>query len=98
MAEEKRVISVDGYEHRLMVAGHNDFRNDLLAGGKPTEDVDVLLLKVIDAPTASSRTPYRSLLSFGQKLTRSVAPPSPTEPSDSAGTPGRKRKADREAR
>lgn len=98
MAEEKRVISVDGYEHRLMVAGLNDFRNDLLAGGKPTEDVDVLLLKVIDAPTASSRTAYRSLLSFGQKLTRSVAPPSPTEPSDSAGTLGRKRKADREAR
>ena len=33
MSEDKRVISVDGYEHRLMVAGLNDFRNDLLAGG-----------------------------------------------------------------
>ena len=38
-----------------MVAGRNDCRNDLLAGGKPTEDVDVLLLKVIDAPTKKQK-------------------------------------------
>lgn len=50
MTEEKRVICVDPYEHRLMVAGLNDFRNDLLRDGHPTEDVDGLLLKVIDAP------------------------------------------------
>ena len=50
MAEEKCVICVDPYEHRLMVAGLNDFRNDLLRDGRPTEDVDGLLLKVIDAP------------------------------------------------
>ena len=55
MAEEKRVISVDGYEHRLMVAGLNDFLNDLLADGRPTEDVDDLLLKVIDAPTKKQK-------------------------------------------
>ena len=55
MSEDKRVISVDGYEHRLMVAGLNDFRNDLLAGGKPTEDVDDLILKVIDAPTQTEK-------------------------------------------
>ena len=55
MSEDKRVISVDRYEHRLMVAGLNDFRNDLLAGGKPTEDVDDLLLKVIDAPTKKQK-------------------------------------------
>ena len=50
MAKDNRIISVDDYEHRLMVAGLNDFRNDLLQDGKPTEDVDGLLLKVIDAP------------------------------------------------
>lgn len=50
MIEETRVISVDNYEQRLMVAGLNEFRNDLLKDGKPTEDVDQLLLKVIDAP------------------------------------------------
>lgn len=50
MIAETRVISVDNYEQRLMVAGLNEFRNDLLKCGKPTEDVDQLLLKVIDAP------------------------------------------------
>lgn len=55
MVEDKRIISVDGYEHRVMVAGLNNFRNNLLADGKPTEDVDDLLLKVIDAPTKKEK-------------------------------------------
>lgn len=55
MAEDKRVIAMDSYEHRLIVAGLNDFRNDLIAGGRPTEDVDDLLLKVIDAPTKKQK-------------------------------------------
>lgn len=55
MAEEKRVISVDDFEHRLMVKGLNDFRNDLIQGDKPTEDIDELLLKVIKAPTKKEK-------------------------------------------
>jgi len=55
MIEEIRVISVDNYEQRLMVAGLNEFRNDLLKDGKPTEDVDQLLLKVIDAPSRKQK-------------------------------------------
>ena len=51
MREEKRVIVVDPDEYRLMVTGLNAFRNALLKEGRPTEDVDDLLLKVIDAPT-----------------------------------------------
>ena len=43
MAEEKRVISIDDFEHRLMVKGLNDFRNDLIQGETPTEDIDELL-------------------------------------------------------
>lgn len=50
MAEEKRVVTLDNYEQRLMVKGLTDFRNGVLQDGKPTEDVDDLLLKVIDAP------------------------------------------------
>lgn len=50
MAEEK-VLSLDDFEQRLMVRGLTDFRNDALRDGKPTEDVDDLILKVIDAPT-----------------------------------------------
>ena len=50
MADEK-ILSLDDFEQRLMVRGLTDFRNDALREGKPTEDVDDLILKVIDAPT-----------------------------------------------
>ena len=50
MAEEKKVVTLDDFEQRLMVSGLMDFRNDLLRDEKPTEDVNDLLLKVIDAP------------------------------------------------
>lgn len=55
MAEEKCVVKLDGYEQRLMVKGLTDFRNDALREGKPTEDVDELILKVIDAPPEKKR-------------------------------------------
>ncbi|MEH2937831.1 hypothetical protein [Lawsonibacter sp. JLR.KK007] len=51
MRDEKRVVTLNGFEQRLMVAGLADFRNDAIRDGKPTEDVDDLILKVIDAPT-----------------------------------------------
>lgn len=50
MAEEKRVVELTNFEYRLMVGGLASFRNDLLREEKPTEDVNELLLKVIDAP------------------------------------------------
>ena len=55
MTEEKRIVTLDDFEQRLMVNGLNDFRKDLLKADKPTEDVDELLLKVIDAPTKKER-------------------------------------------
>ena len=51
MRDEKRVVTLNNFEQRLMVAGLTDFRNDALRDGKPTEDLDGLILKVIDAPT-----------------------------------------------
>ena len=50
MAEEKKVLTLDEFEQRLMVSGLMDFRNDLLKDDKPTEDINDLILKVIDAP------------------------------------------------
>lgn len=50
MSEEKRVVMLTGYEHRVMVRGLTDCRNSALRNGKPTEDMDRLILKVIDAP------------------------------------------------
>lgn len=55
MGEEKRVITVDGFEQNLMINGINEFRNMLLEQGMPTEDVDKLLMKVIDAPPQRKR-------------------------------------------
>lgn len=55
MADEKRVVMLDDFEQRLMVNGLTDFRNDLLREDKPTEDVDNLILKVIDAPTRKEK-------------------------------------------
>lgn len=53
--DEKVVVTLDNFEQRLMVSGLADFRNDLLRDEKPTEDVDDLILKVIDAPTQKEK-------------------------------------------
>ena len=55
MRDEKRVVTLNGFEQRLMVAGLTDFRNDALRDGKPTEDLDGLILKVIDAHQAGEK-------------------------------------------
>lgn len=55
MREEKRVITVDDFEHNLLINGMNEFRNMLIEDDLPTEDVDKLLLKVIDAPPQRKR-------------------------------------------
>ena len=56
MKRERRYLTLDSFEWRLTVAGLNEFRTMLLQTGKPTEDVDELLLKIIDAPTRRIRT------------------------------------------
>ena len=53
--DEKVVVTLDDFEQRLLVSGLADFRNDLIRDEKPTEDVDDLILKVIDAPTQKGK-------------------------------------------
>lgn len=55
MREEKRVITVDDFEHNLMINGINEFRNMLIEKDMPIEDVDNLLRKLIDAPLLRKR-------------------------------------------
>ena len=55
MAGEKVVVTLDDFEQRLMINGLADFRNDLIREDKPTDDVDDLILKVIDAPTKKEK-------------------------------------------
>ena len=52
---EKRVLTVDDFEHNLMLNGINEYRNMLLEHELPTDDVDDLLLKVLDAPLQKRR-------------------------------------------
>lgn len=55
MKEEKRVLTLDQYEHGVMVNALNELRNDLIEEQRPTDVVDELLLKTIDAPTKKQK-------------------------------------------
>ena len=50
MAGKKRRITLSDFEHRTLINVLVDYRNKLLESNKPTEDVNELLIKVIDAP------------------------------------------------
>lgn len=50
MTEKKYRIILTDFEFRLMIKALAEFRNQLLEAEKPTEDINALLLKVIDAP------------------------------------------------
>lgn len=52
---EKRVLTLDRYEHGVVVNALNEMRNDLLEAERSTDIVDEVLLKVIDAPAKKVR-------------------------------------------
>lgn len=52
---EKRVLTLDRYEHGVVINALNEMRNDLLEEERPTDIVDEVLLKAIDAPTKKIR-------------------------------------------
>ena len=95
--QEHRVITLTSLEHSMVIRALNDMRNDLLQKQHPTDLVDDVLLKAIDAPR---RRGLHSLVSpaSGQKLDRSVAPPLPTKSSDFAGAPEKNARCRDEAR
>ena len=53
--EETIVLEMDRYEHGVVINALNDMRNDLIGEDRPTDIVDELLLKTIDAPTKKGR-------------------------------------------
>ena len=55
MSDTKRVITVDDFEHRLLVGCINKARNDYMDEGMPIDDVNDLLIKTIDAPTKKEK-------------------------------------------
>lgn len=53
--KEKRVLMLDKYEHGVVINALNEMRNDLLEEQRPTDAVDDVLLKTIDAPVKKVR-------------------------------------------
>ena len=51
MTRRVKCLTIDRYEHGLMVRALYDLWKRALAEEEPTEDIEDLLLKVIDAPT-----------------------------------------------
>ena len=96
MRDEKRVVTLNDYEQRLMVRGLTDFRNDALRDGKPTEDLDGLILKVIDAPAMG---PPRNQRFRGERSRSGVIEFLPkAKAKDTELVATKKRRADRETR
>ena len=55
MPEEKTYLEMDEYEYGIITNALNDMRNELIEEKRPTDAVDDLLLKVIDAPKKKKR-------------------------------------------
>jgi hypothetical protein len=55
MREEKRVLTLDRYEQGIIINALNDFRNELMEDKRPTDAVDDVLIKAIDAPTKKEK-------------------------------------------
>jgi hypothetical protein len=53
--EVKRIVKLDEIEQGLAITVLNDKRTELLREDKPTDMVDDLLLKIIDAPSRKFR-------------------------------------------
>ena len=49
--DETRILTLDPYEHGVVINALNEMRNDLIGESRPTDIVDEILLKTIDAPT-----------------------------------------------
>lgn len=55
MRDEKRVLTLDRYEQGIIINALNDFRTELMEDKRPTDAVDDVLIKAIDAPTKKEK-------------------------------------------
>lgn len=54
--EEKHILMLDRYEQGVVINALNEMRNDLIGEERPTDIVDEVLLKTIDAPVKKVRS------------------------------------------
>ena len=57
--QEKVVLTLDRYEHGIMIRALNELRNDLLEEQRDPGPVEAVLLKTIDAPSQKDRKAKR---------------------------------------
>ena len=50
MGDTKRVLILDKYDHKLLINTLYEKRNELIKENKPTDLIDEMLLKTVDAP------------------------------------------------
>ena len=50
--QDMRVLTLDPYQHGVVI---NNLRNDLIEDKRPTDIVDEVLIKTVDAPSKSKR-------------------------------------------
>ncbi len=48
---QKRILLLDQYQHGVVINALNGMRNDLIEEKRPTDIVDEVLIKAIDAPS-----------------------------------------------
>ena len=53
--DNKLMLNMDDFEHRLLVGCINKARTEYMEEGKPTEDINELLIKAIEAPTKKEK-------------------------------------------
>ena len=55
MRDKKYYIALDDFEQKIIINCLNEMQNNLIAGGKYTDAVDEVLLKIIDAKQKNSK-------------------------------------------
>ncbi len=60
MWDKKRILSLDKHQHKVLISALNQCRNNLLTKKTPTDAIDEVLLKVIDAPTKKEKRRYEN--------------------------------------
>lgn len=50
-----KTLSIDNYEQGILIHALNDMRNDLISEERPTDAVDDLLIKAMDAKESRKR-------------------------------------------
>ena len=66
--EEKRVLTLDKYEHGVVINALNEMRNDLIGENRPTDAVDDVLLKPCAVQSITDRV--EEVLALVRRLIR----------------------------